>query len=466
MADIADGEVVYVQGSGKEPYELKNVGGVYSCSCPAWRNAGGAIDRRTCKHLKALRGVDAEAARLGASAADLGATKVKAAPKPKKPAGEGGADDADDADDAEAAEGKAPPVLLAHKWEGEDLTGWWLSEKLDGVRAWWDGERFVSRLGNAFIAPDWFTASLPKHPLDGELWVARQKFQDCVSIVRRQDAGDAWKQVKYLVFDAPHLDLPFEGRVEYINTLFSTHHPFAEAHTHVRCDGVDHLREELKRVEALGGEGLMLRRPGSKYEAGRSSTLLKVKTFHDAEGRVVGHEDGKGKHKGRLGALVVEMDNGTRFNVGTGFTDKERESPPPIGSVITYRYQELTPDGVPRFPTYVGPAIDKAAPTAASSAPLPATKPSSSPAKSSSSSPSSAPVAGGLLPSSLAMPWRFAKDGVVWAIDVQGPVHTVRRGPAETPGAPTERRFDSPAAALADALRRVADQLEAGFRPL
>jgi DNA ligase-1 len=447
MADIADGEVVYVQGSGKEPYELKNVGGVYSCSCPAWRNAGGAIDRRTCKHLKALRGVDA-------------------APKPKKPAGEGGADDADDADDAEAAEGKAPPVLLAHKWEGEDLTGWWLSEKLDGVRAWWDGERFVSRLGNAFIAPDWFTASLPKHPLDGELWVARQKFQDCVSIVRRQDAGDAWKQVKYLVFDAPHLDLPFEGRVEYINTLFSTHHPFAEAHTHVRCDGVDHLREELKRVEALGGEGLMLRRPGSKYEAGRSSTLLKVKTFHDAEGRVVGHEDGKGKHKGRLGALVVEMDNGTRFNVGTGFTDKERESPPPIGSVITYRYQELTPDGVPRFPTYVGPAIDKAAPTAASSAPLPATKPSSSPAKSSSSSPSSAPVAGGLLPSSLAMPWRFAKDGVVWAIDVQGPVHTVRRGPAETPGAPTERRFDSPAAALADALRRVADQLEAGFRPL
>jgi DNA ligase-1 len=290
-----------------------------------------------------------------------------------------------------------------------------------------------------------------------------------VSIVLRQDAGDAWKQVKYLVFDAPHLDLPFEGRVEYINTLFATHHPFAEAHAHVRCEGVDHLKAELQRVEGLGGEGLMLRRPGSKYEAGRSSTLLKVKTFHDAEGRVVGHEDGKGKHKGRLGALVVEMDNGIRFNVGTGFTDKERESPPPIGSLITYRYQELTPDGVPRFPTYVGPAIDKAAPTSASSAPLPATSsatpPSPKPSPKSVPAPAASPSSSGFLPTS-AMPWRFAKDGVVWIIDVQGPVHTVRRGPLDAPGSPTERRFDTPAAAFADALRRIADQLEAGFRPL
>lgn len=458
MPDIADGEVQYVQGSGKEPYELKNIGGVYSCSCPAWRNAGGAIDRRTCKHLKALRGADAEAARLGSTVEALGATKVKAPPKPKKADGDGA-----DGDDDGADEGSAPPVLLAHKWEGEDLTGWWLSEKLDGVRAWWDGERFVSRLGNAFIAPAWFTASLPKHPLDGELWVARQKFQDCVSIVRRQDAGDAWKQVKYLVFDAPAVALPFEGRVEYLNDLFKTPHAYAEGHAHVRCEGMEHIKAELARVEALGGEGLMLRRPGSLYEAGRSSSLLKVKTFHDAEGRVVGHEAGKGKHKGRLGALVVEMDTGVRFNVGTGFTDKERESPPAIGSVITYRYQELTPDGVPRFPTWVGLAIDKAAPTPASSSSLPASLPST-PAK--SSAPSSSSPAGSLWPVPLQMPWRFGKDGVVWEIDVQGPLHRVRRGPADALSGPTERRFDSPAEAFADALRRVADQLEAGFRSL
>ena len=109
------------------------------------------------------------------------------------------------------------------------------------------------------------------------------------------------------------------------------------------------------------------------YEAGRSATLLKVKTFHDAEARVVGHEAGKGRHAGRLGALVLEMPDGTRFNAGTGLSDDERRSPPPIGALVTYRYQELSRDGVPRFPSYVGIAVDKSGPTPPSAAPLPVT---------------------------------------------------------------------------------------------
>jgi DNA ligase-1 len=352
MTDLGDGEVHYVQGSAKEPYELKNVGGVYSCSCPAWRNAGGPTDRRTCKHLKAFRGEEAEIARVG----DV-AKGGKPAPKPKPVAAE---------DDDAAGSDNAPPVLLAHRWENDqDLTGWWMSEKLDGVRAWWDGKQFISRLGNAFLAPSWFTAGLPDHPLDGELWVARGEFQKCVSIVRRADAGEQWRAVRYVVFDAPQVEGGFEERIDYVDKLLGPgKHEFAHAHAHARCESVAHLKAELERVQQLGGEGLMMRQPGSKYVAGRSSTLLKVKTFHDAEGRVVGHEPGKGKHKGRLGALVLEMPDGTRFNVGTGFSDKERESPPPLGSIVTYRYQELTKDGVPRFPSYVGVAIDKAAPTA------------------------------------------------------------------------------------------------------
>ena len=133
---------------------------------------------------------------------------------------------------------------------------------------------------------------------------------------------------------------------------------YARPHEHVRCQGIEHLRAELARLEALGGEGLMLRRAGSKYEGGRSSTLLKVKTFHDAEARVLQHLEGSGRHKGRLGALLVEMPEGTRFSVGTGFSDAERESPPPVGSTITYRYQELSEAGVPRFPSYVGVRVD------------------------------------------------------------------------------------------------------------
>ena len=184
MADLEDGDSVEVQGSSATPYVLKNTGGVYSCTCPAWRNQGAAIDRRTCKHLRKLRGDAAEAERIGGE----GVTPAK-----------------------EPGDATAPALLLAHKWEvDQDPRGWWMSEKLDGVRALWDGERFVSRLGNAFVAPDWFVASLPRTPLDGELWGGRKLFQKTVSVVRRADGGQAWRDLKYVVFDAPEHGGVFE----------------------------------------------------------------------------------------------------------------------------------------------------------------------------------------------------------------------------------------------------------------
>src|SRR4030095_7170834 len=98
---------------------------------------------------------------------------------------------------ASAANLGAPPLLLAHPWESHvDLTGWWMSEKLDGVRAYWDGKHFISRLGHRFHAPAWFTAGLPETPLDGELWGGRKNFQRTISIVRRQDQSLEWKKVK------------------------------------------------------------------------------------------------------------------------------------------------------------------------------------------------------------------------------------------------------------------------------
>lgn len=330
MPDIADGESVEMQGSGRLPYVLKNVGGVYSCSCPAWRNQSVGIERRTCKHLRKLRGEEAEQQRIGSA--------LPAAPK-------------DAGDDA----GKAPPLLLAHTWENDiDLAGWWMSEKLDGVRAYWDGKQIYSRQGNLFHAPDWFIAGLPNVPLDGELWLARKSFQRTVSIVRRQDKSDHWKELSFLVFDAPAQNDPFERRLEFIqDTLAGKKLSHVLPHAHHQCRDLEHLRSELARVEGLGGEGLMLRQPGSKYEAGRSATLLKVKTFHDAEAAVLEHIPGAGRHKGRLGALLVQLPDGTKFSVGTGFSDSQRENPPPVGSTITFRYQELTDGGVPRFPSFV-----------------------------------------------------------------------------------------------------------------
>lgn len=332
-----------MQGSGAKPYVLKNTGGVYSCSCPAWRNQSNAIEQRTCKHLRKLRGEAAETARIGGA---LPQRPGRAKTGSGEPAGE----------NAE------PPLLLAESWDtAADLTDWWMSEKLDGVRAYWDGKQFLSRQGNLYHAPDWFVAGLPPVPLDGELWIDRRKFQRTVSIVRRQDKNDLWNEVRFLVFDAPAAAGGFEDRLAFLaDALAKGAAKFARQHPHQRCRSLEALRAELTRIESLGGEGLMLRQPGSKYVAGRSSTLLKIKTFHDAEATVVGHQAGAGRHQGRLGALLVRLPDGTDFAIGTGFSDREREHPPAIGATVTFRYQELSEAGVPRFPSWVGVRHDVA----------------------------------------------------------------------------------------------------------
>lgn len=328
--DLADGEHAEVPGSGGRTYTLRNVGGVYSCSCPAWRNQSLGIERRTCKHLRRFRGEAAETDRLG--------SLLEAAAR-------------------SGAKEDAPALLLAHSYDPDvhDPTGWWMSEKLDGVRAWWDGTRFVSRLGNTYLAPDWFTEGLPDHPLDGELFAGRKQFQSTVAIARRSDRSKHWEQLRYVVFDAPSLAGSFEDRLAAARTRYdASPWRFGRVLEHTVCAGREALGAELARIEGLGGEGVMLRKPGSAYVSGRSETLLKVKTFQDAEARVVGHQAGTGRHKGRLGALQVVLPDGTKFKVGTGFSDAERDAPPAIGAVISFRYQELTNAGVPRFPTYVG----------------------------------------------------------------------------------------------------------------
>jgi DNA ligase-1 len=188
--------------------------------------------------------------------------------------------------------------------------------------------------------------------------VGRKQFQKCVSIVRRSDTDkhdfEEWKQVKYLVFDAPSLKQPFEERLKYLQSLAQTvASPYLSAHQHCICQGTEQLNSELQRVNDLGGEGLMLRQPGSLYEFKRSRTLLKVKSFHDAEAVVILYEPGHGKNEGLVGALRVRTSDGREFKVGTGLTDADRRDPPAIGARITYKFQELTEAGIPRFPSFL-----------------------------------------------------------------------------------------------------------------
>lgn len=243
-------------------------------------------------------------------------------------------------------------VLLAKNWAGCDPTGWWVSEKLDGVRAVWDCRKLTTRTGQAIHAPQWFIDSLPKcEPLDGELWIGRGQFQRTVGIVRSKSAGDGWRSLRYAAFDAPMAVGGFEERQSAMRDAIQDGPAFALPQT--LCQSHADLLEHLARVEQLGGEGLMLRQPASQYERRRSSTLLKVKTFSDAEATVVGYDCGTGRNASTIGAIVACLQDGTEFRVSSGLTDALRRDPPAVGTVFTFKYQELTDAGVPRFPSFL-----------------------------------------------------------------------------------------------------------------
>jgi DNA ligase-1 len=250
----------------------------------------------------------------------------------------------------------SPPVTLA-KIYGEhiDISRYWVSEKLDGVRAYWDGEQLLSRQGNHFAAPDWFTAGFPDQPLDGELWLGRNRFQALMSIVkdRSGDPGN-WQQVRYCVFDLPVQPGNFSQRLLALQKLLDQlKNPYLKLVKQFRVRNQDALMQELDAIMAMGGEGLMLHRADALHEAGRSGNLLKLKRYEDAEATVAAHLPGKGKYQGMLGALLVEGIDGLRFRIGTGFSDAERLNPPPVGTVITYKYYGKTRRGIPRFASFI-----------------------------------------------------------------------------------------------------------------
>lgn len=380
---LKDGEVAYIQGSGKKPYELKNVGGVFSCSCPAWRNQSVPIDVRTCKHLRKHLGDPHEDSRIGKAPTAPRPLAVGEAPDKKvkgKTIAEVKGYDVQEVLDRAAKEGRklrpdekakinGAPVLLAHKFdhESDDPTGWWWSEKLDGVRAYWDGQNFISRQGNVYHAPDWFKAGLPSHPLDGELWMGRGKFQQTISVVKRLDGGDQWRKVRYVVYDMPAHSGKFEERHEVFSKFgwplcdlkdifdddYAVAHGFVRGLLHGQIRNKTHLLDLLKRYVDLGAEGIMIRQPGSLYEVDRSYTLLKVKPVEDDEGEVIGYVPGKGRHKGVVGSLTVRLKDGTEFDLGSGLTDADRRDPPAIGSIVTFTYIGKTNDGKPKCTSFV-----------------------------------------------------------------------------------------------------------------
>lgn len=252
---------------------------------------------------------------------------------------------------------QAPAPMLASRFhQGIDTVAAYLvSEKLDGVRARWDGHRLWTRSGHRIDAPAWFTAGWPAQPMDGELWHGRGQFQrtsDLVRALQRDDA--AWRGVRFMAFDLPADEGGFARRSTRLRSLVLA----AEA-PQLAIIAQHHLRDHaaletrLNAVVAMGGEGLMLHRADARYRAGRSDGLLKYKRSDDDEARVVGYRPGKGKYAGMVGALLVEDARGRRFALGSGLRDADRAHPPKIGKVVTFRYNGLTRTGTPRFARYL-----------------------------------------------------------------------------------------------------------------
>lgn len=249
-----------------------------------------------------------------------------------------------------------PPILLANVYRDQvDVSRYLVSEKLDGVRAIWDGQALRFRSGRPIHVPEWFIAGLPKQPLDGELWIARGQFERVSGIVRREVPDDAgWREVRYMVFELPGALGPFSERAEQIRVLAQKANlPWLRAIEQFSVANRASLKKHLDEVVRGGGEGLMLHLANAAYETGRSDVLLKLKPWQDAEAVVVAHQAGKGRFAGHLGALKVRTPEGLEFLLGSGFSALQRQQPPVIGTTVTYRFRDLTNKRMPRFASFL-----------------------------------------------------------------------------------------------------------------
>ncbi|MBK1643771.1 DNA ligase [Thiocapsa imhoffii] len=253
---------------------------------------------------------------------------------------------------------RVPPALaLAEVYvPGIALDRYLVSEKLDGVRGYWDGQRLLTRGGHVIQAPSWFTADFPALPLDGELWMGRGTFERLSGTVRRLEPDAvAWQAVRFMVFDLPAHPGDFETRLALLRGLVQANpNPALGLVEQMKVSDHTALMEMLDQVVAAGGEGLMLHRRDAVYRAGRSADRLKVKPYLEGDARVIAHLPGRGRHVGRMGSLLVEESDGTRFQLGTGFTDAQRDAPPLIGEVVTFKFHGRTVHGKPRFASFLG----------------------------------------------------------------------------------------------------------------
>jgi DNA ligase-1 len=245
-----------------------------------------------------------------------------------------------------------PAIQHAENYkETTNISQYWLSEKLDGIRGYWDGKQLLTRQGNLIYSPEWFTQNWPDNVVDGELWIKRDHFQQTLSCVRKKHIDEyCWKFVRFMMFDLPEHPGTFTERITAMQKLTkAVNSPFLSMVKQFKLETTAQLNQTLNKIVKNNGEGLMLHHGSAYYHVGRTANIMKLKKHLDAEAVVIAHIEGKGKYRGMLGALQVKTVEGVIFKIGSGFNDKERHQPPAIGSSISFKYNGKTRAGIPRF---------------------------------------------------------------------------------------------------------------------
>ncbi|WP_458699935.1 DNA ligase [Sulfurospirillum sp. 1307] len=247
-----------------------------------------------------------------------------------------------------------PSLLLLKTYKDQNISGWLMSEKLDGIRAYWDGKKLLSRSGKKFSVPIWFIKNFPSFEIDGELWSKRGDFENISSITSKKIPHDGWKQITYNIFEVPNQKGGLKKRLKVLEDYLIVHpNKYIKIIKQTTCKDKKHLKSFLKEVENKGGEGVVIRDPNAPYIDKRTSKVLKVKSFKDTECKIIAINQGKGKYLHVMGSLTCKLDNGKEFKIGSGFSDEQRKNPPKIGSIITFKYKEFTKYGKPRFPVFL-----------------------------------------------------------------------------------------------------------------
>jgi len=225
-----------------------------------------------------------------------------------------------------------------------------MSEKLDGIRGYWDGHALYTKSGKKLSPPTTFTKNFPPFALDGELWSKRQDFEAIQSKVLKHDSQ--WEGISYNIFEVPNAEGDFFTRLSKVKRWFKEH-----PSSHIRiilqrtCKDTTHLNDYLDKVISKGGEGVMVKNPTLNYIAGRTTAILKVKKAQDMEGKVITiNYQSDGRH---LKSLTLQLDNGVIYKLGNGFSDIERNNPLPVGSVVTFKYYGFTKLGKPKFASFI-----------------------------------------------------------------------------------------------------------------